>query len=81
MWSFKGLSEIPLLKISAYRWLFQSLQGLGGPNNKIIILPESYERLADRYLSNNYSKTVYTDVSSNGMGKTRWLMLKRIENL
>jgi hypothetical protein len=62
--AFKGLNEIPFLKITSASRL-QSLEGIGGPESKIIIIEPKYESLADRLiLANCYSKTFYKDVNS-----------------
>jgi hypothetical protein len=72
--SFKGLEEIPFLKITS-KELF-SLEGLGGVENKIMIIEAKYELLADRILpEDRYSKTFYKDVILGN----RWLMLKQMD--
>jgi hypothetical protein len=54
--SFKGLDEVPFLKIISEQLL--SLEGLGGKENKIIIIQAKYESVAERFLPKNcYSKT------------------------
>jgi hypothetical protein len=62
--SFKGLDEIPFLKIISEQLL--SLEGVGGKENKIIILEGKLESLADRVLLPNdcYSKRIYKDAIS-----------------
>jgi hypothetical protein len=63
MKSFKGLDEIPFLKITSYGLL--SLEGLGGKENKIIIVDAKFEQSANRFLPEDcYSKTFYNDGSS-----------------
>jgi hypothetical protein len=63
MVSFKGLDEIPFLKMTSYGLL--SLEGLGGKENKIIILEAKYESAADKVLPKNcYVKKCYTGIIS-----------------
>jgi hypothetical protein len=61
--SFKGLDEIPFLKITSDG--LQSLEGLGGKENKIIILEAKYEQSVDQFIPKDcYSKLFYTDVNA-----------------
>jgi hypothetical protein len=69
--SFQKLNEIPFLKImSKHR---QSLDALGGTENKIIIIQAKYESFADQFLRKDcYSKTFYND----GTPENNCLMLQ-----
>jgi hypothetical protein len=57
--SFQELNKIPYLKIVAPELPLNSLKGLGGEKNKIIIIEEKNGWKADRFFADNYSKTYY----------------------
>jgi hypothetical protein len=61
--SFKGLDEIPFLKITSTGLL--SLEGLGVKENKIIILEAKYEQSMDQFIPKEcYSKSFHEDINS-----------------